>query len=207
MPAELKTSEPKDPGFSHVSGVILAGGKSGRYGRNKALVKIGPLSLIERVIRVMRSVSQEVVLITNAPDEYAHLGLPMHKDLIPGLGPLGGIYTGLNIIPHKAGFFVACDMPALNASLIRHMVEISPDFDVVAARIDGKIESLHALYTKGCLQAIKGLIDTQQYQVFRFFHLVSVRYIDEMEIRSFDPEFTSFINVNRPEELRRFTHP
>ena len=105
-----------------VSGVILAGGKSSRYGKNKAFIKINGIPLIEKVITVMGSVFQELIIITNTPHKYSHLRLPVYKDLIEGLGPLGGIFTGLTAISKDAGFFVACDMPSLNRELLRHMV-------------------------------------------------------------------------------------
>ena len=194
-----KDSEHKDsPCMRDVSGVILAGGKSSRYGKNKALVKINDIPLIERVIRVMRSVFQHSILITNTPDEYAYLKLPMHEDLIRGLGPLGGIFTALTVMPNDAGFFVACDMPFLNQELIRHMVEIRDDFDAVVPRISGKMQTLHALYSKGCIPAIRRLIDSQKYQVIRVFYEVSVRYVEEEEIRGLDPELRSFFNMNKP---------
>ena len=203
MPDVLKDSDQKGLPFRDVSGVVLAGGKSSRYGKNKALVKIHGITLIERVVRVMQHLFKDVALITNSPDEYAYLKLPMHEDLIKGLGPMGGIFTALTAIPGDAGFFVACDMPSLNLGLIRYMVETRDDFDVVIPRISRKVEALHALYTKDCVEPIRRLIDSRQYQIIRFFPMVSVRYVDEYEIRRFDPRLESFFNVNRPHELRR----
>ena len=122
-------------------------------------------------------------------------------DLIKGLGPLGGIFTGLKTISDEAGFFVACDMPFLNAELIRHMAHVTEDFDVVVPKIDWKIEPLHAIYSKSCIPAIKELIDNRDYQIFNFFKKVRVRYVSESEIRGFDPELKFLFNINRPEEL------
>ncbi len=190
------------PPFEDVAGVILAGGKSRRYGMNKALVKIDGISLIERVIRVLEPLFRDLILITNTPDEYAHLRLPMYGDLIKGLGPIGGIYTALSNIPHEAGFFVACDMPLLSQTLISHMVEVRGNFDVVVPRISGRMETLHALYGKGCLSSIKRQIDSREYQIIRIFKEVHVQYMEEEEIRKFDSDLKSFINVNRPEELK-----
>ncbi|MBN1847361.1 MAG: molybdenum cofactor guanylyltransferase [Deltaproteobacteria bacterium] len=186
-----------------VAGVILAGGKSLRYGRNKALVKIDGIPLIERVIHVMRSLFRHLILITNTPDDYAYLKLPMHEDLIKGLGPLGGIFTALMTIKNQAGFFVACDMPNLNRELIHYMVEIRCDFDAVVPRLQEGTEALHALYGKRCLPPIKHLIDSSQYQIFRFFPKVSVRYVDENEIRRFDPQLESFFNINKPGAIKK----
>jgi molybdopterin-guanine dinucleotide biosynthesis protein A len=141
------------------------------------------------------------MIITNTPREYDYLQLPMHEDLIKGLGPVGGVYTGLEAIPSESGFFVACDMPFLQGNLIRHMVEIKADFDAVVPKVDWKIEPLHAIYTRNCLPAIKKLIDRQGYQIIKFFDNVKVRYVKEEEIRSFDPMLKSFLNVNSPGEL------
>ena len=98
-----------------VTGVILAGGKSRRMGQNKALIQLGDNSLIEHVIRRMRLVADELLLITNSPAEYAHLNVPMHGDIIPGTGALGGIYTGLTHASYDTVLCVGCDNPFFSA--------------------------------------------------------------------------------------------
>ena len=192
------------PLVKEVSGVVLAGGRSSRYGKNKAFVKVHGTPLIERVLDSMQTIFHHVIIITNTPDEYSYLNLPMYQDIIKGLGPLGGIYTGLKMIPDDAGFFVACDMPFLNQELIRHIVEIKGDFDVIVPRISGKIEALYGLYSKRCLDKIEDLINARRYQVIRFFPEASVRYVDEDDVKRFDPDLRSFLNINRPDELKRF---
>jgi molybdopterin-guanine dinucleotide biosynthesis protein A len=193
--------------IEEVTGVVLAGGRSSRYGENKALVKLNDVPLIERVLHVMGHIFHRVVMITNKPDEYAYLQVPMFQDIIQGLGPLGGIYTGLKVIPDQAGFFVACDMPFLNPHLIRHMVAIRNDFDVVVPKMSGKIEALHGLYAKTCISSIEKLIQSQTYQIFRFFSAVSVRFVDDDEVRRWDPDQRSFLNINTPDELRQWGQP
>ncbi len=194
--SSLITSSSKD-----ITGIILAGGKSLRYGKNKALVEVEGTRLIERVISVVQPLFENLIIITNNPREYDYLQLPMHEDLIKGLGPLGGVYTGLEAISNESGFFVACDMPFLQSDLIRHMVEIKGDFDAVVPKVDWKIEPLHAIYTRNCLPAIKQLIDAQGYQIIKFFDNIRVRYVKEKEIRSFDSRLKSFLNVNSPGKL------
>jgi len=197
----MKRLNKKNSPIDGITGLILAGGKSSRFGKNKALVELDGIRLIERVIRVMGSVFQRLIIVTNTPHEYAYLKLPMVEDFIKGLGPIGGIYTGLASISDDAGFFVACDMPFLCQPLIRHMTELRTDFDVVLPKIDWKIEALHALYSKRCLPAIKEAIDSQEYQVIRFFPKVRVKYLDEDEIRKYDPQLNTFFNINKPQEL------
>jgi molybdopterin-guanine dinucleotide biosynthesis protein A len=194
-----------DPSLRGITGVILAGGKSTRYGTNKAFAEVQGVRLIERTIRVMGSVCPRLLLVTNTPAEYAYLQLPMVEDLIKGLGPLGGIYTGLEVIEDENGLFVACDMPFLREDLLRYLVTLRGDFDAVVPRIDWMVEPLHALYTKKCLPSLRKFIRSQELQILKFFQKIRVRYLEEEEIRKVDPDLKSFFNINRPEDLERIS--
>ena len=77
-------------------------------------MQLGGDSLIAHVIRRMRLITTELLLITNSPAEYAHLDVRMHGDIIPGTGALGGIYTGLTQASYDAVLCVACDSPFWN---------------------------------------------------------------------------------------------
>jgi molybdopterin-guanine dinucleotide biosynthesis protein A len=189
------------PPFKDIAGLILVGGKSSRYGSNKAMVEVDGVRLIDRAVRVMQTLFQEVILLTNTPHEYAYLGLPMVEDLVKGLGPLGGVYTGLVTIPCDAGFFVACDMPFLNRDLIVHLVRSREGVDAVVPRVGWMIEPLHAVYTKKCVPGIRHLIDSRKYQIVNLFPSIRVRYVDEEEIRAYDPKLRSFFNINKPQDL------
>jgi molybdenum cofactor guanylyltransferase len=187
--------------FKQVTGLILLGGKSTRYGSNKAFVEIDGVRLVDSVTRVMKSIFHRVILLTNTPEDYAYLQLPMVEDLIKGLGPMGGIYTGLTTMPDEAGFFVACDMPFLREGLIRHMVDVRDDFDAVVPRMDWMLEPLHALYSKKCLPVIQEAVEHHQHQIAMCFARMRVRYVDEEELRLWDPDLRSFFNINKPQDL------
>lgn len=201
----MESDQLKDinPSLKGVTGVVLAGGKSTRYGTNKAFAEIQGIRLVERTIRVMGSVFERLLIVTNTPDEFAYLDLPMVEDLIKGFGPLGGIYTGLEAIDDEAGFFVACDMPFLRENFLRHMVSLRGDHDAVVPRVRWMVEPLHALYAKKCLPAIRESIHSREYQILKFFQKIKVRYVEEEEIRRVDPDLKSFFNINRPEDLER----
>ena len=189
--------------FRNVTGLILLGGKSSRYGSNKALVEIEGVRLVDRVAGVMKSIFHRVLLLTNTPEEYAYLQLPMVEDLIKDLGPMGGIHTGLMTMSDEAGFIVACDMPFLSERLIRHMVDVRDDFDAVVPRMDWMLEPLHALYSKKCLPAIQEAIGQHQHQIAKCFARMRVRYVDEEELRLWDQGLRSLFNINKPEDLPR----
>jgi molybdopterin-guanine dinucleotide biosynthesis protein A len=186
-----------------VVGTILAGGKSRRFGRNKAFALFQGERLIDRQIRILRSLFREVLVVTNAPELYLDLDVTTVQDVIPGRGPLGGIYTGLLFARAERVFVTACDMPFLQPPLIRRIVELSGDHDVVIPQLGDYLEPLHALYSPRCLPHIKRMLDREALQVIGFFPAVKVHRLSREEIRQFDPTGLSFFNVNTEDEMSR----
>jgi len=185
-----------------VSSVILAGGQSRRMGVNKAFLEIGGRPIIERLIEKVSLVGQEVILVTNTPHEYAHLGCSVVPDVYPGKGSLGGIYSGLRAVRNPYALVVACDMPFLNVSLLRYMITLAPEYDVIVPRTRKGIEPLHALYSKACLPAMERLLQQDHLKVTSFYSQVRVRYVEQEEIEILDPQHLSFFNINSPYDLQ-----
>jgi molybdopterin-guanine dinucleotide biosynthesis protein A len=120
-----------------VTGVILAGGRSERMGRDKALLKVGGKRIIDRTINTLSGIFSDMLVVTNAPARYVDLGVRLAGDLWPGTGALGGVYTALSWAPTSKIFVVACDMPLLSRAVIRHQVERSERWDVVVPKLNG----------------------------------------------------------------------
>lgn len=201
-----------------VTGVILAGGKSRRMGENKALLQLEEDSLIEHVIRRMRPVADELLLITNTPDEFAHLDLPMHADILPNTGALGGIYTGLTYASHDALLCVACDSPFLEPKLLTYLVSILGEYDVVmpythkgvgvrnpshSDEVRITLQTLCAAYSKRCLPIIKSMLQEFELRVHALAERAHIKRISPDVWQKFDPEGKSFFNINTPEDLDR----
>ncbi len=127
---------------------IQAGGKSSRMGTDKSFVLFQGRPLIEVVREAVEGLGDELIIVTNKPDDYAHLGLPMVGDLYPETGPLGGIYTALHHATHPHLLTVACDMPWLNRPLLEYMAGLRSTADVIVPRWDKFPEPLHAVYSK-----------------------------------------------------------
>jgi molybdopterin-guanine dinucleotide biosynthesis protein A len=127
-------ADDRSAGSRAVSGLVLVGGSSSRMGRNKALLPVGGVPLIERVVAALRPLATDILLMTNEPAPYAHLGLPCIPDEQPGYGPLMGLYSGLKAVRHEAVLLVACDMPFLNPALLARLVELLPGYDLVIPR-------------------------------------------------------------------------
>lgn len=185
-----------------VSGVVLAGGQSRRLGTNKAFVSVGGELLIERVLRPLAELSDDLIIVTNTPEDYRRFGVQLVGDVWPGMGSLGGIYSGLRAARHTRALVVGCDMPFLDLSLLRFMVLLSADYDVVIPRLDGLLEPLHAVYSQACLGPIEDLLRAQNLRIIDFLSRVRVRYVEQSEIEVLDPQRLSVFNVNTPEDLR-----
>jgi molybdopterin-guanine dinucleotide biosynthesis protein A len=189
--------------YDHITGVILAGGLSKRYGQNKAFLEVGGIRLIDRITEGMQNIFKQLILVTNEKKGFEYLGIPIIEDLIKGLGPIGGIYTGLMSISDQAGFFVACDMPFINKQLVRYMVDIKDNHAAVVPLVANEVEPLHAIYSQSCLKPIRNLIDSKHYQVRHFYDQISVRYVKEDEIRKFGCPSKAFLNINTPDEFAK----
>jgi molybdopterin-guanine dinucleotide biosynthesis protein A len=187
-----------------VTGVVQAGGKSTRMGgAPKALVELGGRRLIERVVGVVREVVDDVLIVTNSPDLYRFLGVPMVPDVFVDHGSLGGIYSGLAAAPGDAAFTVACDMPFLRAAVARLVVERAGEADVVIPRAAGQLQTMHAVYGKGCLPHMEARLRAGRLKITGFFDDVRVLEVPEAEVaRHADPALV-FTNLNTPEELER----
>ena len=187
-----------------VTGVILAGGASSRMGSNKAFLPLKGVRFIENVYRTLAELFEEVMVVTNSPEQYTFLPCRKVPDLYPGKGVLAGIHSGLMHSKEPAIFAVACDMPYLNAELIRYLTSLSAGADLIIPSTDSGFEPLHALYRKGCLPAIEELLQSEaNRRVIALLSRVRVREVHSEVIASFDPEFNSFTNINTPEEYYR----
>jgi molybdopterin-guanine dinucleotide biosynthesis protein A len=181
---------------------VLAGGMSRRLGFPKALLRLGTgRTLIEDTVAKLRRLSDDVMVVANEA-RFEVAGARRIEDLRPGGAALGGIYSALVAARHERVVVVGCDMPFLSLGLLAHLVALSPEVDVVAPRIDGYPEPLHAVYRRRCRSAIEPLLRAGRLRIIGFYADARVRYVDEPELRRLDPELRSFRNVNTPELVR-----
>lgn len=187
-----------------VTGVIQAGGKSTRMGGEpKALLELAGRRIIERVLDAIAPVVDDVLVVTNTPDRYGFLGLPMVADAYPEHGSLGGIFTGLQAASGEAAFTVACDMPFLHRDVARLVVERAGEGDVVIPRVGEQYETMHACYAKGCLGPIEARLKAGRLKIIGFFDDVRVIEVDEAAVARHRAPDVVFMNVNTPDELAR----
>jgi len=124
-------------------------------------------------------------------------------DLYPGKGALGGIYTGLASADSFYSLVVGCDMPFLNRDLLSYIIDHISNFDAVVPKVHGMLEPLHAVYSKGCLEPIRKMIEQDRLEISHLYNLVKTRYVGEDEIAKFDSQYLSFFNINTLADLKK----
>lgn len=178
-------------------GIILAGGRSSRIGRDKSRLEFGGVELAQRTVDFIGDRFSEVIFVTNQPQT-----VPWRDDLIvvqdevPFQGPLGGILAGLQTSDYNLNFLIGVDMPFLNEKLIAALMTYDAAADAVVPRLEGGLEPLHAVYSKNCLPAIRSRLKRGDYRMASFLEDVSLIEVGEAELRLADPELLAFFNVN-----------
>lgn len=176
-----------------------------RLGHDKVFETVGNTSLLQQVISRVSPICHEIIVVTAGERSFPRFtncpNIRIVADTFPEKGPLGGIYTGLATSDSPVNLVVACDMPFLNQALLRYMIQLSPDFDLVIPQVNSYVEPLHAVYKKSCLAHIKNMIMQDKLRIYDFFDSVKVRYVGVEEIEKFDPRHLSLFNINTITDL------
>jgi len=187
--------------------IILAGGRSVRFGRDKSAEVVAGRSLLQRVVDAVGPLASELIVVraagTPPPPVSSTTPLRQVEDVREG-GALAGLYTGLLGTPLEAAVALGCDMPLLSRPLLRLLWGLlEQEVDVVMPLWEGMEEPLHAFYRRTCLSAIEKALNEGRRRMVDFLPDVNVRYASHEELRRLDPEGRSFWNVNHPSDLAR----
>ena len=193
-------------------------------GQPKAYLPVPPHNhplILHMIQRLQPLRFEQIIIVTNDPafpeminphlDQLANTTnfapITVLADQYPAMGPLAGIATGLHAIAEDAwGFCVACDMPLINVALCQSLLKLLPDpnaentVDAIVPIASGRPQPLHALYNRRCLSAIEATLQSGERRMTSFLSDIQVRWVDEEEMRPFDPELHSFWNANTPDD-------
>ena len=194
------------------SGLILAGGRSTRFGGGeKSLKLVGGKRMVCRVIDALCCTVDELVVSVRDERQKGLLvpfipGRDFVYDEVPGIGPLSGICSGLRRVKGDYVVIVACDMPLISPAAIDLLFDRAAGHDAAVPRhADGFIEPLHAVYRREpMLAAVKASIAAGESKASApLKRLKDVVYVSDDDIRKVDPELDTFLNVNRAEDMER----
>ena len=188
----------------HMTGLLVAGGKSRRMGRDKRFLELGGQPLLQRALSVLQRLFSEVLITVAEPlPKLTGQGFRVVLDLIPNCATLGGLYTGLSSASHPRVFAVGCDMPFLNQEAIKRLAGLGAEADVVMPRLATGLQPMHAVYSKACLPHLERMARAEQLKVQELVEIagLTVKLVPEKDFLDVDPQLLSFFNINTPADL------
>lgn len=202
MVADPKMNRPADPelpeGPLDGEGFILAGGKSGRLGRDKAFLRYRGSPLIELARRCLESAGLPVAIVADSRERFRSLGLPVLVDRISGAGPLGAVFTALTASRSQDNYFIPCDTPLVPPRLYRVLARAGRDFDVVVPRdAAGGLHPLCAYYSRNAADPIRRLLETGVRRVDSVLEAEDLR-VHVLSAAEWNLPDQGFLNVNTP---------
>jgi len=194
--------------------IVLAGGRSSRFGRDKALMDFGGEPLIAHIIGKLRGLGDECVVSigkNRAAEDYRSV-LPndtlVIQDTFDFQGPLAGFMTALNRCKSNLCFLGACDMPFIEPKIVEYLFNESSKYSGAVPRWrDGRLEPLHAVYDcDAARHAARQVIHEQVLSMISLVdHIPRIRFVNvEQEIAPLNPTLNTFRNLNTPRDLDEF---
>ncbi len=204
-------SPPPGPGRP-LTGLILAGGKSSRFGSDKASATLHGRPLLQWVASALEPVCSALVVVRAAgqrlPDIDVRIPVTIADDQYEARGPLAGLVSGFPHVATEYCFAVSCDAPLLRPELVAHLAAMAPGFDIVCPYLEeGFAEPLTAVYrASACLPAFRRSVENDVLKIVAAYDALRVRKVTASEVREADPDLRSFVNANRPEALAQIEH-
>jgi molybdenum cofactor guanylyltransferase len=189
-----------------ITGAILAGGQNRRMeGKMKALLPFSGELLIERQIKLMKTMCDEIIVVTNQPGMFLPLldrSIRIITDYFPSKGPLSGMHAALSLARNQDVWVVGCDMPFISPEAAQALLELKKTMkcDAVVPVIEGKTHPLHGLYSKGCADAISALLLSGEYKVMEMLRMIYWQEAPEAHFEEQGIDLKFVTNVNSPEE-------
>lgn len=192
--------------LKNLTGAILAGGRSRRFGSNKALARWEGGALIETVVERMRPLFPTLLILVKDARPFQFLeapGIRILRDMDPESHPLAGIHTALAHSDTEYSFITACDMPFVKPEMIRILCHASCGRDAAIPIWKGVPQPLCGVYSVRCLKALREMRATRRFSVRDIFSRVETVFLEEREILRIDPQGLSFVDIDTPEDYKQ----
>ena len=186
--------------MANIGGVILCGGQSSRMGRSKAWLPLGDECLLQRVVRIVASVVDPVVVVAAVGQDLPPLpeGATIVRDHHDALGPLAGLAAGLAALDGRAEavYLSSCDVPFLNADFIRAVIGELGAYAIAVLRIGDYPHPLAGVYRLSVRPAVEAMLAEGRLRLRDLFESVPTRFLGADAFRDLE----SLININTPDE-------
>jgi len=165
--------------FKNITAIILAGGQSRRMGRDKASLPLGEQTLLEQLIEQLAGRFQEIIISVSKGQPYPLNNVRQVEDRYENAGPLAGLLAGLQASSSDISLVVPCDQPEIDLGIVRDMLQVLGQHDLVYPRLDGQIpHPLFALYRRSLWPVIEKLINEGKLSVLHLLTEVKAVALD-----------------------------
>jgi molybdopterin-guanine dinucleotide biosynthesis protein A len=186
------------------AGIVLCGGKSTRMGVPKATLPFGNETMLQRVVRILRTVASPIVVVAAREQSLPELpaDVIVTRDEREAQGPLEGLRAGLSALPDSIdiAYATSCDVPLLEPRFVTRMVELLGDHDIAVMEIDGFAHPLSAVYRRNTLPHIESLLAEGRLRPVFLFDRMHTRRVQREEMMSVDPQLRTLRNLNTKED-------
>lgn len=176
--------------------LILTGGKSSRMGQDKATLKIGGMTQLDRITSLVRPLTDGIYLSVAHDDDREH-PFPTLRDLEPSPGPLGGLQAAFDADPGSPWLVLACDLALITTKEIQRLVDThdgARDVTCFLSSLDGEPEPLCALYAPSAGPKLTAALEKD--------HRCARRFLGSLERTELEPsDSRALLNLNRPEHV------
>jgi molybdopterin-guanine dinucleotide biosynthesis protein A len=186
-----------------VTAFVLAGGKSTRMGREKAMLELGGRTLLERALKLASSAAAATIIVGPRADFEAYGRVV--EDVYPGQGPLGGIHAALGVTCTELNLILAVDTPFLEARFLLYLVEQARESGAVVTlpRTADGFHPLAAVYRRAFRETAERALGEGRNKIDALFAEVETRILEaaDLEKLAFAPAI--FENLNTPQDVER----
>ncbi len=188
-----------------VQGFILVGGASRRMGQDKAQLRLGPKTVLERIAAELSPATSSVTLVGSS-QAYAGHSLPSVPDVYEKWGALGGIHGALSAARTDWIIVIACDLPFVTRDLFERLKSFADESidSIIPMQSDGRSQPVCAFYRRAtCLPEIERLISAGEHTPRTLLANVRTRYVQFKELGDLPGAENFFLNLNTPEDFKR----
>jgi molybdopterin-guanine dinucleotide biosynthesis protein A len=171
-------------------------------GTAKAWLEFRGERMLERVARRLGAAFAELVVVRAPVQELPSVEARCVEDRVEGEGPLAGIAAGLAAVTQPFAFVVSCDVPFVKVEVARGLLGLVGDYDVVVPEWEGRMHPLQAVYRASLAPLVEELLAAGRRRPVDLFDRVRTCVVREDELRAWDAEGHTFINMNTPEEYQ-----
>lgn len=182
-----------------ITGVVLAGGRSTRFGQNKSLYVYNGKPLVEYAIESLTPYCGKLLLSTNSPQDLAFTGLQTIEDLHKDCGPLGGIHSALAHAQTKIVVFAGCDMPFLDGRIFPFLADYLMHHRAAAPMHNGFRETLCMVIRKDCLEEVESVIQERNFKLLQLHDRLNTAFVEVTAQDFYSPKM--FHNINTRADL------